>query len=121
METAARSEKMLDRMEKMISGELPDPPIAQLIGLKVISVQPGESHLELDAGPQHFNPMGTLHGGVLCDLADLAMGAAYAEHFGQWRNIHDIGTENQFPQARLERKVVCSGEDRESGPHHRHG
>ena len=78
METVARSEKMLDRMEKMISGELPDPPIAQLIGLKVISVQPGESHLELDAGPQHFNPMGTLHGGVLCDLADLAMGAAYA-------------------------------------------
>lgn len=78
METAAKSEKMLDRTEKLISGELPDPPIAQLLGLRVISVLPGESHLELDAGPQHSNPMGTLHGGVLCDLADLAMGAAYA-------------------------------------------
>ncbi len=78
METAAKSEKMLDRTEKLISGELPDPPIAQLLGLRVISVIPGESHLELDAGPQHSNPMGTLHGGVLCDLVDLAMGAAYA-------------------------------------------
>jgi len=78
METAAKIEEMIDRKEKMISGELPDPPIAQLIGLRVISVLPGESHLELDAGPQHFNPMGTVHGGVLCDLADFAMGAAYA-------------------------------------------
>jgi len=76
MEAAAKAETMLERI--MISGELPDPPIAQLLGLRVISVLPGESHLELDAGPQHSNPMGTLHGGVLCDLADLAMGAAYA-------------------------------------------
>jgi uncharacterized protein (TIGR00369 family) len=76
MQAAAKAETMLDRV--MVSGELPDPPIAQLLGLKVISVLSGESHLELDAGPQHANPMGTLHGGVLCDLADLAMGAAYA-------------------------------------------
>lgn len=78
METAVKSEKMLDGTEKLISGELFDPPIAKLLGLRVISVLPGESYLELDAGPQHANPMGTLHGGVLCDLADLAMGAAYA-------------------------------------------
>ena len=30
------------------------------------------------AGRQHANPMGTLHGGVLCDVADAAMGIAYA-------------------------------------------
>lgn len=78
MEAAAKAETMLDRMEKVISGELPAPPIAQLLGLRLISVLPGESHFELEASPQHANPMGTLHGGVLCDLADLAMGAAYA-------------------------------------------
>lgn len=78
MEETAKPQKMMDRIERMLSGELPAPPIAQLIGMTVISVVPGESHLEMDAGPQHFNPMGTLHGGVLCDLADLAMGAAYA-------------------------------------------
>jgi uncharacterized protein (TIGR00369 family) len=32
----------------------------------------------MEAGPQHANPMGTLHGGVLCDLTDAAMGMAYA-------------------------------------------
>ena len=76
MQVASTAETMLDRI--MVSGELPDPPIAKLLGLRVVSVVPGESHLELNAGPQHSNPMGTLHGGVLCDLADLAMGAAYA-------------------------------------------
>ena len=81
MEALAKAETMLD--QTMISGELPDPPIAQLLGLKIISLLPGESHLELDAGPQHANPMGTLHGGVLCDLADLAMGAAYASTLGR--------------------------------------
>ncbi len=76
MEALTKTETMLDRA--MTSGDLPDPPIARLLGIRVISLVPGESHLELDAGPQHANPMGTLHGGVLCDLADLAMGAAYA-------------------------------------------
>src|SRR5262252_10213857 len=32
----------------------------------------------LGAGPQHANPMGTLHGGILCDIADAAMGIAFA-------------------------------------------
>lgn len=76
MEASTKTETLLDRA--MTSGELPDPPIAQLLGLRVISVLSGESHLEFEAGSQHANPMGTLHGGVLCDLADLAMGAAYA-------------------------------------------
>ena len=35
------------------------------------------------AGPQHANPMGTLHGGILCDLADAAMGIAYASTLGE--------------------------------------
>jgi uncharacterized protein (TIGR00369 family) len=32
----------------------------------------------MEAGERHHNPMGTLHGGVYCDLADAAMGYAYA-------------------------------------------
>jgi uncharacterized protein (TIGR00369 family) len=33
--------------------------------------------MKLDAGEQHANPMGTIHGGILCDLADAAMGMAF--------------------------------------------
>ena len=34
--------------------------------------------MELNSGPRHYNPMGTVHGGVLCDIADAAMGLAFA-------------------------------------------
>ena len=34
----------------------------------------GRARIVLAAGPQHANPMGTLHGGILCDIADAAIG-----------------------------------------------
>jgi uncharacterized protein (TIGR00369 family) len=41
-------------------------------------MQPGQAVIELEATAQHANPTGTLHGGILCDIADAAMGTAYA-------------------------------------------
>jgi uncharacterized protein (TIGR00369 family) len=38
----------------------------------------GELPFTLPAGPQHANPMGTFHGGILCDIADAAVGMALA-------------------------------------------
>src|SRR6185295_2975000 len=54
------------------------PPIAELIGFSVDSIGEGRAVGTLQSGPQHTNPMGTLHGGVLCDLSDAAMGMAFA-------------------------------------------
>src|SRR2546426_12389241 len=54
------------------------PPIAELVGFDVEEVSDGRAVGSLQSGPQHANPMGTLHGGVLCDLADAAMGMAFA-------------------------------------------
>ena len=69
---------MLERMRQMIRGEEPAPPIGRLLGFELVDVAPGEATFRMDAGPQHANPMGTLHGGVLCDIADAAMGIAFA-------------------------------------------
>ena len=55
-----------------------DVPIARLIGFEVTTVENGRATVVLSAGKQHANPMGTLHGGVLCDIADAAMGLAFA-------------------------------------------
>jgi uncharacterized protein (TIGR00369 family) len=52
-------------------------PIGKLLGLRIVSIEPGQASVEFEATERHSNPMGTLHGGVLCDLADAAMGAAY--------------------------------------------
>lgn len=70
--------KMLDQIQSMLAGEAPPPPISRLIGFRLTSIAPGQAVIEFEAGPQHANPMGTLHGGVLCDIADAAMGLACA-------------------------------------------
>src|SRR5438445_5677734 len=54
------------------------PPIAELIGFVVEGIGDGQAVGTLQAGPQHANPMGTMHGGVVGDLADAAMGMAFA-------------------------------------------
>src|SRR5438105_4273269 len=70
--------KMMDMIERMVAGEVPPPPIGQLIGMKLVAAKPGEAVMEMEADERHANPMGTLHGGILCDIADAAMGMAYA-------------------------------------------
>lgn len=109
MRTAAMTERTPDLIDMVMSGELPDPPIAQLIGLRTISVEAGESQLELDAGPQHANPMGTLHGGVLCDLADLAMGAAYASSLGRGETFTTLELKINFLRPVWEEKLHAIG------------
>ena len=70
--------KLVDRVRAMIRGEAPNAPVASLVGFRVVEAGEGAAVFEMEAGPQHANPMGTLHGGILCDLADGAMGVAYA-------------------------------------------
>jgi uncharacterized protein (TIGR00369 family) len=55
-----------------------DVPIARLIGFEAKEIADGRAIVTLAAGPRHANPMGTLHGGILCDIADAAMGMAFA-------------------------------------------
>jgi uncharacterized protein (TIGR00369 family) len=75
--------RMLDHSEAIVRGNEPQPPIAQLIGFDLVSVKPGEAVVAFQATEAHANPMGTLHGGVLCDIADAAMGIAYSSNLAE--------------------------------------
>ena len=69
---------MLDLIRQIQRGELPPPPVATLVGFQLTAVEPGHAVVEFQARERHANPMGTLHGGILCDVADAAMGMAWA-------------------------------------------
>lgn len=69
--------KMLDLVQKIARGEVPQPPIARLLGFRLTAAEAGEAIVEFEAGPQHASPLGTLQGGVLCSIVDAAMGLAY--------------------------------------------
>jgi len=64
----------LQFMQRMIAGEFPPPPIAQLMGFTLVSVAPGEAVFECRPGEQHYNPLGTVHGGLAMTLLDSAIG-----------------------------------------------
>jgi uncharacterized protein (TIGR00369 family) len=70
--------KSSNDIHRIVPGETSPPPIATLLGFTLTSVEPGEAVIAFEAGGRHANPMGTLHGGVLSDIADAAMGMAYA-------------------------------------------
>jgi uncharacterized protein (TIGR00369 family) len=87
---------MLEGLQAQIRGELPTPPIAKLIGFKLTAVSAGSSTVMFEAGPQHANPMGTLHGGVLCDVADAAMGIAYASNLAEGESFTTLELKISF-------------------------
>ena len=55
------------------------PAIATTLGFDLIDVNAGTASIQIQTDPsRHANPMGTIHGGVLCDIADAAIGTAHA-------------------------------------------
>jgi acyl-coenzyme A thioesterase PaaI-like protein len=65
---------MLEFAQKVQRGEVPPPPIGRLLGFVLKAIEPGRAVFEMEVDGRHHNPMGTLHGGIYCDLADAAMG-----------------------------------------------
>jgi uncharacterized protein (TIGR00369 family) len=66
----------LEYIQAIIGGELPPPPIAELVGFRLVEAEPGRAVFEMEPGPQHYNPIGSVHGGVAMTLLDSAMGVA---------------------------------------------
>ena len=71
---AAQSMSGLEYLKAIQSGELPPPPIAELIGLTMVEASEGRVVFTAEPAEYHYNPLGTVHGGVAATLLDSAMG-----------------------------------------------
>src|SRR5260370_14526668 len=106
---------MVEQGQKILRGEIPPRPIARLLGFVLKSIEPGHAVFEMEADERHHNPMGTLHGGIYCDLADAAMGYAYTATLGEGETFTTIELKINFlravRQGRLtaEARVVKAG------------
>jgi uncharacterized protein (TIGR00369 family) len=63
-------------LQKVVAGEIQGADVAALIGMRMVAAEAGRVTFELDVDQRHWSPPGNLHGGILCDLADGAMGCA---------------------------------------------
>src|SRR5512134_3384019 len=64
----------IEFLEKVVNGALPSPPIAELLGFRLVRVEPGFAEFEFEPGECHYNPIGVVHGGMAGMLLDSAMG-----------------------------------------------
>jgi uncharacterized protein (TIGR00369 family) len=101
--------KMRDRSEAIVRGDAPPPPIAQLIGFDLISVKSGEALIEFQATEAHANPMGTLHGGVLCDVADAAMGIAFSSNLDEDESFTTLELKINFLKPIWKARLLATG------------
>src|ERR1700739_1098126 len=90
-------------------------PVGKLIGFELAEAGDGRSVVTLETGPQHSNPMGTLHGGILCDIADAAMGIAFNSTLSLTESFTTVELKINFfrpvwkARLRAEGKVVRRG------------
>jgi uncharacterized protein (TIGR00369 family) len=74
--TAAPDMSGLDYMRAIMTGELPTAPMADLMGFGLVEVEEGRVVFDCIPAEYHYNPIGSVHGGLACTLFDSAMGCA---------------------------------------------
>src|SRR5581483_3081660 len=90
-------------------------PIGKLLGLTIIRNESARATVEFEATSRFANPMGTLHGGVLCDIADAAMGLAYRNTLAEDESFTTLELKINFlrpvwtAKLRAEARVVRAG------------
>ncbi len=86
-ETLARARGLrgIEMLRRIHAGEIPYPPIAELLGMRLVDVSEGRVVWEAVPGEEYYNPIGTVHAGFATTLLDSAMGTAYV-------SLADAGT-----------------------------
>jgi uncharacterized protein (TIGR00369 family) len=90
---------MLETGRQMIRGDRELFPIARLLGMRLTEIESGRAVFVMAVDERHHNPLGTLHGGVYTDLADAAMGWAYAATLAEGESFTTIELKINFLRA----------------------
>jgi uncharacterized protein (TIGR00369 family) len=100
---------MLETARRIIAGDLPAAPFPAMVGMTLTAVEPGRARMEVTVDARHANPMGTLHGGVPCTLADSAMGLAYASTLAEGESFTTLELKINFLRPVWSGKLVAEG------------
>lgn len=101
----------LEAMTAMVAGDAPAPPIAELVGFDLIDVGEGHASFGFDPAERHYNPLGTVHGGVGATLLDSAMGCAVHTTLGEGEGYTTLELKVNYVRAITEAtgRVVATG------------
>jgi uncharacterized protein (TIGR00369 family) len=99
----------IEYMRKIVTGELPPPPIAVTMRLRPIELEEGRVVFEGEPGEEHYNPIGVVHGGYAATLLDSALGCAVHTTLPAGLGYTSLGLEAKFvrPISRYTGRVLC--------------
>jgi uncharacterized protein (TIGR00369 family) len=63
-------------LRAIVAGEVPPPPIAQLMDMSLDEVDEGRAVFSLTPAEWMYNPVGSVHGGIAATILDSCMGCA---------------------------------------------
>lgn len=96
----------LDFLRGQLDGNLPanaitemryPTAISKLLGFRIVEIDAGYARLELDADADiHGNQQGTVHGGMLCELADATIGTAHSTAIQEGETFTSIDLKVSF-------------------------
>jgi uncharacterized protein (TIGR00369 family) len=66
----------IDYMHAVMKGELPAPPIAATMQFELVEAEIGRAVFTCTPDESVYNPIGAVHGGLVCTLLDSAAGCA---------------------------------------------
>ncbi len=72
----AKTMSGLEYMRAMLDGSIPPPPIVNLMNMRPVEVETGRVVFSCEPNESHYNPIGTVHGGLVCTLLDSVAGCA---------------------------------------------
>ncbi len=104
-------------MQRLVTGELPPPPIADTLGFALVEIEPGRALFEGTPAEWQYNPLGTVHGGWIATVLDSALGCAVHSGLAADIGYTTMDLQVRFLRAltvesgvvRAEGKVVSSG------------
>ncbi len=93
------------------SGLAPNDQWGRALGLRFASVTPERVVAYLEAGPQHHQPYGVLHGGVYCSIVEAvaSYGAGVAALADGQRGVLGVANATDFFRSHSEGELVCVG------------
>ena len=108
---AARDIDGLTFLQSILDGSLPGPPVARTLDFTPVSVQPGEVVFEFTPAEFHYNPIGSVHGGMLATVCDSACGCAVQSLLpsGSYYTSLDLGVKFLRPVTTASGPMTCEG------------
>lgn len=109
MSTEAKKSRFEEMVDGWVNRGLPVAPIGTLLGFRFTGFEKGMVRVEMDVDSRYHNPMGIVHGGIYCDLADAAMGMAFASTLADEESFATLQLQASYLRSMREGRIVATG------------